>query len=790
MAVELEKFDLKVLPPSAPMKDDFQTPLQTIIEPAPEFEESTDIRDYVEIVLRRKWLILAIILVSTVSTLIVSLVMKPLYKATGKIEMSIEASRVTKFEAMTAMQNQIQTREFMQTHLKLLQSQTLADRVIDKLDLEHNPALNPKLEESGTEKSLIGSAKEGVRDFLANLFPGSTGTDPKMAELKLRKKIDDRFAKHLEVQPERDTMIFSLGFTSTNPSVAQDVINTLIDEFISWQIDKKIDATVAAKHRLEKQIEVARIQLEKAETNLNEFARKAGIVSLNRNLNLVYKQLEDANKAYSDIQTERLGKEALYSQARQSGDSLPAALETSLLQSLRSNYAAAASEYEEKNATMRDDYPTMQNLKAKMLDLGKKIKAEESRIIESLKNDYLSTVKKEEALKKDVEAKKALAMALNDQSTQYKILEREVETSKQIHESLLERSKEIDAKVGTELGNIQVVDHAKLPLKIYSPRIARNILIGALLGMILGLGLAFLLEYLDNTIKRIEELSERFHLPTLGVVPLLDTDEALKIGSLVRDNPRAGFSEAIGTVKISIQLSSSVDRPPRLLCMCSTGAGEGKSTVAVNLAQAFASEEKVLIIDADLRKPNIHRILGKEGNGASTGRKIGLSSYLTGLSEDIIQETEIPNLDVAYAGPIPPNPSELLSSNRMRQFLAEVYQRYDRVIIDGPPALGFADALILGHYADGVILVSVLGGTHREALRDFRKNLDNVGGRMIGTIVNKLSQVGHYGYYKYYKYYRYYHYQSAYYRHDPNKMPNLTSNDEKGDGPGVPVQRA
>lgn len=159
------------------------------------------------------------------------------------------------------------------------------------------------------------------------------------------------------------------------------------------------------------------------------------------------------------------------------------------------------------------------------------------------------------------------------------------------------------------------------------------------------------------------------------------------------------------------------------------------------------------------------------------GRKIGLSNYLTGMSADIVQETGLPNLDVVYAGPIPPNPSELLSSNRMRQFLAEVYQRYDRIIIDGPPALGFADALILGHYADGVILVSVLGQTHREALRVFRKSLDNVGGRMIGAIVNKLSQVGHYGYYKYYKYCRYYQYQTAYYHQA--KVPALPASEER-----------
>ncbi len=778
MQNESEKLNLTYLP-AVVSKDNFQPPSRYVNEPIPEFDDSADIRDYLEIVRRRKWLILTILLISIATTLVVSLAVKPQYKANGKIELTIQSPRVTKFEDMAMLGTQLQTREFMQTQLKLLKSETLGDRVIDKLQLEHNPALTPAPDHSLAITNLISSAKNGLTDFFVRVFHSNGAMqagDLKLPELKLRKKVEDKFAKNLEAQPERDTTIFSLAFTSTDPSLSRDVINTLIQEYITWQVDKKIDATIAAKQRLEKQIELARIQLEKAETNLNDFSRKAGIVSLNANQNLIYSQLEEANRAYSAIQTERMNKEALYDQAKQGGNSLPAMLESPLIQKLRENYVTAAADYKESSATFKDDYPKLQNLKAKMQDIEKQIKTEENRIQESMKNDYLAATMKEEALKKDTEEKKILAIALNDQSTQYKILDREVETSKQIHQSLLERSKEIDAKVGTELGNIQVVDYAKLPLKPCSPNIPLNILLAAVAGMALGLGSAFLLEYLDNTIKRIEELSDRFRMPVLGVVPVVEANEALKIRSLVRLNPTAGFSESIRTAKVSIQLSSSLDRPPKMLFITSTNAGEGKSTIALNLAQAFASDEKVLIIDADLRKPNLHRGLGKNGNGVSIGKKTGLSNYLTGTGANVVQESGLPNLKVVYAGPIPPNPSELLSSNRMRQFLAEVYEDYDRIIIDGPPAMGFADALILGHYADGVILVSVLGETHREALRVFRRTLENVGGRMIGTIVNKLNQGSPYG--GYYKYYRYYSYQTAY--RQP-KSPDMLSSDARLD---------
>ncbi len=773
MADDLEKFDLTCLPTPV-SKDNLQPPARSVREPMPELDDSADIRDYLEIILRRKWLILTVLSASILTTLIVSLVLNPIYKATGKIELTIQSPRVTKFEDMAILGTQLQTREFMQTQMKLLKSETLAGRVIDKLQLEKNPAFNtPEDEQKGSISNFPSSFKNTVESFLASVI--SSGKEhideQKLSEMKKRRKIETKFLKSLDVQPERDTTIFSLAFTSIDPTVSRDVINTLISEFISWQVDKKIDSTLVAKQRLEKQIELARVQLEKAETNLNDFSRKAGIVSLDANLNLVYSQLEEVNKAYSAIQTERMSKEALYNQSRQSGSAFPTVLESLLIQRLRGDYITAAAEYREATVTFKDDYPTIQNLKAKMLDIEKQVKNEEDRILESIKNDYLTAVRKEDVLNKDANAKKTLAMELNDRATQYKILDREVETSKQIHQSLLERSKEIDAKIGTELGNIQVVDHARLPLKPYSPNIPLNLLIAIIAGTVCGVGLAFLLEYLDNTIKRIDEISNRFHLPVLGVLPMVQQDESRNISSLVRLKPTSGFSESIRTAKVSIQLSSSLDQPPKLLFLTSTAAGEGKSTIAVNLAQAFASEEKVLIIDADLRKPTLHRVLSSNGNGVKINRNIGLSNYLTGMSDNIIQETGVPNLSVVNAGPIPPNPSELLSSNRMRRLLAEVYQNYDRIIVDGPPATGFADALILGHYADGVVLICTLGQTHREALRVFRRNLDNVGGRIFGAIVNKLNLNNQYGGY-YYKYYKYYSYQPAY-RQD--NVPDLLS---------------
>jgi len=389
--------------------------------------------------------------------------------------------------------------------------------------------------------------------------------------------------------------------------------------------------------------------------------------------------------------------------------------------------------------------------------------------------DFHNAQSKETSLKANAEEMKKQGLDLNTQATEYKILEREVETNNYIHQSLMERSKEIDAKVGTDLGNIQVVDYAVLPLSPYNPNIQVNLLLAVVVGLMGGVTLAFFLEYLDNTVKSVDEISERFVIPVVGVLPLATIEEAKDLDTLVLSKPRAAFSEAIRTTRVSIQLSSAVDKPPKLILVTSTSPSEGKSTIATNLALAFvSSNEKVLLIDADLRRPRLHRIFNTNGRTETRHKRKGLSQLLSGICKlgQAIQETDFPSLHFMPAGPMPPNPAELLASNQMRNLLGELDKLYDRIIIDSPPASGFADVLVLGNFVDGVVLVSNLGQTHREALRIFRRSLVNVGGHLLGAIINKLDLGAHYGGY----YYRYYHYYHSYYH--PNYRPGAEGTPE------------
>ncbi len=713
-------------------------------------EDEFDLRGCLEVLFRRKWLICGVLFAVFVSTLIVTLAMTPIYKATGKLEFSLQPPKVTKFEDMVVPQTQ--TREFMNTQTRLLASDSLAWRVIEALDLVRNPHFNTEYDDDATAlERLRADLPEAIGHVSGG---GAGGPELRALEAEVQQRLLKEFSENLELKAERDTTILNLAFSSSDPALAQEVVNTLIGSFIAWQMDKKVGAAGLANEQLHKQVEVARIRLEQSESELNAFAQKAGIVSLDSRMNLVYKELEEINAALAHAHAQRLTREALDAQAREVGVSaLTKVIDNQLIQDLRRQHVLLVSEYEDKLVVFKPDYPEAKRLKARLDDVASRIAHEESRILEGIRNDFLVALKNEEALRAQAELAKTRALELNDRATQYKILQREVDTNKDIHQSLLQRGKEIDATVGTDISNIQVVDHALLPVKADRPRIMLNLLLSVGIGLLLGVAAAFLLEFLDNTVKSIDEMTDRFSIGILGVLPEAEEQFRDRLDRLVVSDPRAGFSEAIRTARVSIQLSSAAEGGTKTLLITSTAEGEGKSTIAVNMALAFAAAgDRVLLIDADLRRPRLHKVF--DLNAQEVG---GLSELLIASKglDDVVRATGHENLSFIPAGPVPPNPAELLASERMRQILAQLEGDFDRIIIDGPPSVGFADVLVLSSLVSGVILVSTLGRTHRHALRLFRRSLLSINVRLLGAMVNRFNAHHRFGdqYSKYYKYY-------------------------------------
>ncbi len=726
-------------------------PSTEVREVVPEFKDEIDLRDLLDTLLRRKSTILACLLLCFGAVALYTFTVTPQFKAKGVVRVSVQSENLTKFDNLET--SALKTMEFQQTQVKLLQSEQLAMRVIGRMDLSNNKAFNRNAKAQAGEAqatSLFDTLKSFIRpeqdkgtlDLL---------TEDAQNQIILDQSLE-RFQKLYTVSPVRNSELIEISFAAISPVLAADVANTLMDEFINMHMDAKLKSSSDASKFLEKQIDAAKIKLEQSELELQSFAKKIDIVSLDPKSNPIMRQLEELNDALAKARATRIAQEARYQQNLTAGNDFKL-VENELIQNLRNQHVTLLSQYQQMGTTFKPGYPKMLELKARMDEINAQIQAEKRAIIASIKNEYETALKTEKYLAERTEEQKNSAMALEEKATQYKILEREVETNKSIYNSLLQRAKEIDATVGASVTNIQIVDAARPPLYPFKPRVALNLALGFALGLFGGIGLAFVLEFFDNTIKNPDEMSDRFGIPVLGLIPFDKeaTDNRKYMALKFFTDPRSPVAEAFRTTMTSVRLSVA-DNPPKTILFTSILPGAGKSSLSSNACLSYLSEdERCLLIDVDLRKPSLHHVFGEGMKGK------GLSSVLSGMVKlaDVIRPTEYPGLDFISSGPLPPNPAELLSSKRMRQLLTIVSRDYDRVILDGPPYQGFAEILVLSNMVDGVVLISVEGGTPREGVKHFRRAVSNVGGRILGTIINKSGQKKGYSSYSGYKYYSY-----------------------------------
>ncbi len=739
-------------------------PSTEVRELLPPLEEEIHLRDYIDVIVRRKWTVISLLLIIFSAVAIFTLTRTPLFMATSVVKVSNQEAHLTSFAGLESERYSYSI-DFQKTQIKLMQSEQVAGRVIKALNLAEDPVFSGKKvsgsndEEAEKEAGIFSQIKEMiamVRDFIR--FKDDKDEKPVLsAEAQARiqeNSLLGKFKGGLSVSQVRESELLEVSFSSPDAALAARIVNATLHEFINMQMDSRLELSKNASKFLALKIEDSQIKLEASEKQLTAFSRKIGIVSLDPKSNMIMKQLEELNAALATARAVRLSKEAIYQQAI-SGDSsnLNQILDNELVQQLQQQYSMLESEYEDMSTTFKPGHPKMRQLKARMDKLLVHMELEKEKIVASIKNDYETALKTQLYLEKNAEEQKLRAINLGEKATQYKILAREVETNKSIYESLLQRAKEIEATVGASAANIQIIDAARIPLYPYKPQVSRNFMLGLILGLFAGVGAAFLLEYMDNTIKNPDELAFRYHIPILGLLPFIKGKNlsAENMGLKYFNEPRISFSESIRTAMTSIDLSAS-GTPPKSILVTSILPGAGKSTISSNIALSFLSSGKnCLLIDADLRKPSLHKVYH------AADRSKGLSSVLTGLEklQDVIHKTDYDGLHFISSGPLPPNPAELVSSRRMRELLKVCCKYYDHVVIDSPPYQGFAELMVMANMVDGTILVVVEGDTPREGVSHFRKSLLNIGGNILGAIINKTGQKKGYGSYGGYKYYAY-----------------------------------
>lgn len=753
---------------------------------APEPDSHINLVDYWTILSKRRWIVIGALVTVLALTGINTWKQTPVYQASLKLQIDVEQPNILPFRnnALPAF-SYISTEEFLKTQFEALASRTLATRVIRTMKLDQDPRF------LGTRQpDLVDMGVQWVHQGLQSILPANAVAQPLRSEAPGAAKKDAEisplaaaFVGGITVTPIKESRVVVVSFDSLDPGLAAEALNTLADEYIKMNLETKYNASLAARTFLQDQLINLKAQVELADAKLVKFGQEHNIYVSSDKENVVTQKLAALNTSLTEAQTERMQREAIWNVVRQaSPDQFPDTLRNDDIRKLEANVGQLKQQQAGMKAQYKSEWPDMKAVTNRLaVAEGQLVEAKEA-AIKDTESRYRTAVEREKFLTEALASQKIEANKLNQDSIQYNILKREADSTKQILEAMLQQKEEAGIAAGLKSSNIHVVDPAERPAAPFLPNKTANMLKALAAGLLLGIVLAFFFEHLDThldkSIKTPDDVDRYVKLPFLGLIPSIPDalpasprkllpltirklrhshkDQATKnnpdsanVQLVTYYNGKSLISEAYRDLRTSILLSSSADRSPRVLLISSSLKGEGKSTTSVNLAITLAqANERVLLLDCDMRNPNIHRILGISNTN-------GLSNFLSGTTDEsapLIQPTKVPNLFVFTAGRVPPNPSELIGSIRMRKCVMALGEHFDRVLIDSPPLLAVTDARILATIVDGVILVIKGGETTKEAVIRARRLLKDVRARILGTMLNNVNfqSSGAYYYSKYY----------------------------------------
>ncbi|WP_283775344.1 polysaccharide biosynthesis tyrosine autokinase [Desulfuromonas sp. CSMB_57] len=648
--------------------------------------------------------------------------------------------------------------EFYQTQYQLIRSRAVVGRVINLLDLERN--YDAYHEAALKRQSWLQASWRLLKNGVGSLrqktigLAESGGDPPPADDNKRREFIIEEIRSHMTVRPVEGTRLVDIVYLSPNPQLASLVANTTARAYIEETLELKMEATRRNLEWMSKKAESEAEKLKKSEQALQAYMRANNIVTLEDRLTVTPETLSEINLQLLRAETRRKELEILSAKVGRAGsnyqnvEAVAAVSADPALQAIRAQIVETEKNIMELSNKYGSRHPLMVKAQGDLSVLERKKRQEIDRITRSIRNEYELALSNERTLRGKLSSTKSEAFNLNEKFIQYGALKRVVDTNRQLYDALMLRLKEQSITEEKQPVSLWLVEQAVPPKVPAKPWKKANLLIGMVVGLFGAVGLAFLLDYLDNTIKEPEQAEAALGLPILGVVSRRHKHQHGPEEAVLRD-PLSPFAESYRGLRTAIFLSFA-DRPPKRILFTSSGAGEGKSTTAVNLAMVLAqSEKRVLLVDGDLRKPRLHQIF-KVNNSK------GLSTYLAGATDGhILCHTNIPNLSVIPAGPIPPNPSELLISSRLGMLLDSVGQEFDVIICDSPPVLPVSDARLLSSLFDGVILVALAGKTSYDIAQRSIKMLRDINARLLGVVINSLeiekTSYYHHSYYHYYE---------------------------------------
>jgi succinoglycan biosynthesis transport protein ExoP len=755
------------------------------VEPDYTFDsEPQHFRDYWKIVVKRRRLVAAIFLLVLITGAYFSFTATRLYTATTTLKIEPQNPTVTGVGEILRLNDLGGQYDYHQTQFKLLESRNLAARVITDLQLESNKSFTNGWVTSANPITRIQDWIFGHLYFVVSLIeplfnssdpapesqePPATSTAKEPTE---KQKIENKkpqvsgssiglYMSFLEVKPVKNTRLVDVRFTTPNPNLSQQLADAHARGFIRLTLEGRFELTKEARDFLDTKNADLKKKLERSEDALNRFRQAHGVVSMEKGENIVVERLVDLNRQLTQARTRRIDAESLYKVVEnKSLQYLSEVISQGMVPNLRANLVGIEAEKAKLSTIFKPDHPRIIELTQQINEARRALNTELSNVVRGIRENYVAATAREESLQAEAQKQQQMALNLKEVGVEYAVLEEEVKVNRALYEGVLKRLNETNISNDIAVSNMQIAQYADTPKWPDRPNIPLNLIVAAMCGLIFGIGLAFLLEYLDSSVNTPQHVWRAVALSTFGVVPDVDSLNRNLLGPngfknllplrdprdrlpaphsspktlIAANQPFSIISESYRTIRTAL-LYSQAEKPPQVLLLTSPSPGEGKTVSSLNLAIALAQDSKrVLVIDADLRRGCCHSRLGMRNHN-------GLTNVLTGhlILEQGIQRTPVNGLSLLSRGVCPPNPSDLLGSSKMRDVIKSVRESFDFIVIDSPPAIAVSDAAILSVLSDGVLLVFHGKKTTTASARQVLERLDAIRAPVLGVILNGVN---------------------------------------------------
>jgi len=699
-------------------------------------ESDVHLLDRLAVVYRYRHISFAVFVLASAAMMIQGYTTLQLFQAQAQI--MIEDERATAVPGLNGPDTAFyeDPEPYYNTQYRILKGRDLTRRVIKKLNLATVPEFNGTAEPPTTPMTLLRDAQERVMRLVRPAKP-QPQEPVQVDETSDESALVTTFVSRVDVAPIRGSRLVNVSFTARDPKFAALAVNTLVDEYVDQNLQVKVQSSQNMLEWLAKELEKQQQKVSQSEQALSDYRDKKNALSLDDKQNIVTQRLTQLNDAMIKARTIKAQKDAVYSQVRAmsgstSPDAIPVIASNPSIQSLKSKIADLSQQRAQLADKYGEKWPAVQSVNANIQEAKSQLDAETAKALQTIKNDYETAVLEERTLSGNLDAAKADAQDLSRKSVGYNVMEREAKSNRQVYESLLAREKELSVASNSRANNVRVIDRAEVPRAPMTPGGRRTWLMSLAVGMVLAVGVAFGLDYMNDTIKTPEDVSRRLKLPFLGLVPSVRGE---KHPVLTSSHVPHDFGEAFRSLRTSLIAKYPGDGT-KIIIVTSAQPLEGKTTTAANIAMALAyGGARVLLVDADMRRPGLHRPL-------RLTNERGLSQVLIGQARvrDVIQRTVDPNLLAITAGKTPPNPSELLASERMKTLLSNLsHGPFDWIIVDTPPVLAVTDAVILAPGVSGVTFVVGAEMTRRRLAERAIETITSSHPKVTAVVLNKVD---------------------------------------------------